>query len=68
LTGQQSNSIDSENQLNALMGIDQKGHNNMIVQGMQNTMAYHQYGWVYFPPLLKVKVTLYGLAMNRVFQ
>jgi len=50
LTGQQSNSIDSENQLNALMGVDQKGRNNMIVQGMQNTMAYHQEGWVYIPP------------------
>jgi len=22
----------------------------MIVQGMQNTMAYHQDGWVYIPP------------------
>jgi len=50
LTGQESNSIDSENQLNALMGIDKVGRNNMIVQGMQNTMAYHQEGWVYIPP------------------
>ena len=50
LTGQQSKSIDSDNQLNALMGLDKIGRDNMIVQGMQNTMAYHQGGWVYIPP------------------
>jgi len=49
LTGQESKSIDSENQLNALMGLDKVGRNNMIVQGMQNTMAFHQNGWVYIP-------------------
>jgi len=50
LTGQESNSIDSENQLNALMGLDKVGRHSMIVQGMQNTLAYHQDGWVYIPP------------------
>jgi len=50
LTGQQSSSIDSANQLDALMGRDKVGRHSMIVQGMQNTMAYHQNGWVYIPP------------------
>jgi len=50
LTGQKSNSIDSENQLDALMGLDKIGRHSMIVQGMQNTLAYHQNGWVYIPP------------------
>jgi len=50
LTGQESTTIDSENQLNALLGKDNVGRNNMIVQGTKNSFAYHQDGWVYLPP------------------
>jgi len=50
LTGQESTTIDSENQLAAFLGKDNVGRKNMIVQGTKNSFAYHQDGWVYLPP------------------
>lgn len=50
LTGQQTTAMDSENQIDALLGKDENGRDHLVVQGTKNSFSYHQDGWVYIPP------------------
>ncbi len=42
--------IDSENHLKALLGQSDKGRESMVVEGLQNRLAYRSGDWVLIPP------------------